>query len=295
MPPASARRTARRSRPAASSPTDALSARSAEPLYAQLAQRLAGRIARGELPPGAQLPTEAALQAAFGVSRVTVRQALAMLARGGQVVAQRGKGTFVARPRLEHDLGLVQGFQEALRRQGVEPQTELLEFSPTAGATDPERPARLDLPVRLRRLYVIDGEPFAVVQAYLPAAAAALGEARARRLVVYDILQQFLGLRIGRTEVAVHCSRPGREVAHELRLKAGTPVLTMHRTSYTTAGAPCEHMQIAIVPERYSFRLTVPGPLEIARALVSLQNEHPRHAGRAAAVRRPTPLSGVRR
>ncbi|MCT9069980.1 GntR family transcriptional regulator [Cupriavidus gilardii] len=240
---------------------------SAEPLYVQLAARLAADISSGHLAPGQQLPTEAQTMQTYGVSRITVRQAIQLLARNGQVTSHRGKGTFVARTTLQQDLSTLQGFQEALRSQGVEPETELLEFSPSAGRMDPQRPADMDLPVRLRRRYCLDGEAFAVVEAYLPAEAAQLGEVRAEQLAVYDILQQYMALRIGRADVAIQCARPSRQVAAELGLPARTNVLVMRRTSFTVAGAPCEHMRIHIVPERYTFRLSVPGPLVIARAL----------------------------
>ena len=238
-----------------------------EPLYVQLAHRLADEISSDRLAPGAKLPTESELMTMFGVSRVTVRQSMQLLARNGQVVSSRGKGTFVKRRAVQHDLGTLQGFQDALRSQGIEPETELLEFSASAGRVDPQLPPNLNLPVRLRRLYCVDGEPFAVVEAYLPADAARLGETRARQLAVYDILQQFLGLRIGRADVAIQCARPNAKVARELRLDSRANVLVMHRTSYTVPGHPCEHMRIHIVPERYTFQLSLPGPLEIARAL----------------------------
>ncbi len=237
-----------------------------EPLYGQLANRLAADISSGRLAPGRQLPTEAELMAAYGISRVTVRQAIQILARNGQVISQRGKGTFVARAPLQQDLSSLQGFHDALRSQGVEPQTELLEFSPSAGRVD-ALPPGLDLPVRLRRRYCVDGEAFAIVEAYLPAAAARLGAARAEHLTVYDIVQQFLGLSIGRAEVGIECARPGAKVARELGLEARSHVLLMQRTSFTVVGAPCEHMRIHIVPERYTFRMSVPGPMEIARAI----------------------------
>ncbi|TWG88815.1 GntR family transcriptional regulator [Cupriavidus gilardii J11] len=240
---------------------------SADPLYVQLAARLADAISSGQLSPGQQLPTEAETMQTYGVSRVTVRQAIRLLARNGQVKSHRGKGTFVARTPLQQDLSTLQGFQEALRSQGIEPETELLEFSPSAGRMDPQRPADMDLPVRLRRRYCVDGEPFALVEAYLPAEAAQLGEARAAQFAVYDILQQYMGLRIGRADVTIQCALPAREVARELGLPPRTHVLMMRRTSFTPGGAPCEHMRIHIVPDRYSFRLSVPGPLEIASAL----------------------------
>lgn len=237
-----------------------------EPLYGQLANRLAADISSGRLAPGQQLPTEAELMEQYSISRVTVRQAMQLLARNGQVISQRGKGTFVARTPLHQDLSSLQGFYDALRSQGVEPQTELLEFSASAGRVE-SLPQGMDLPVRLRRLYKVDGEAFAVVEAFLPAAAAPLGSARAEHLTVYDILQQFLGLRIGRADVAIQCAHPTTKVARELGIAARGHVLLMQRTSYTVVGKPCEHMRISIVPERYTFRMSVPGPMELARAI----------------------------
>ncbi len=238
-----------------------------EPLYMQIANRLADEISTARLAPGMRIPSEAELMSLYGVSRITVRQAMALLARNGQVVARRGKGTYVSRPPLHQDLGMFQGFQDALRNQGVEPQTELLEFSISAGRTDPTLPEGLDLPVRMRRRYCVDGEPFAVVEAFLPASAAAVGEKRARELMVYEILQQFLGLRIGRADVTIRCAQATAKVARELSINTATNMLVMERTSRTAPGVICEFMRIYIIPERYTFRLSLPGPLEIANAI----------------------------
>ena len=65
------------------------------PRYAQLADVLRRRIERGPWRAGVQLPTLDALMAEFGVARVTVRQAINVLARDGLVRAERGRGTFV--------------------------------------------------------------------------------------------------------------------------------------------------------------------------------------------------------
>ncbi len=128
-------------------PAPSLIRSSPEPLYRQLAERLQREIDTGVLAPGSKLDTESVLMARFGVSRVTVRQATAVLHKHGKVVAKRGKGTFVLGRVLQHDLDALQGFYDALRSQGIEPQTRLLEFSPDAGALDEQRPSALDLPV----------------------------------------------------------------------------------------------------------------------------------------------------
>lgn len=253
-------------RAAKAAPT-ALSRLAAEPLYQQLASQLAQRIASGELAPGSRLPTEPELMAEHGVSRITVRQAIALLVRNGQVITRRGKGTFVSAPMMRHDLGALRGFYDALREQGLEPQTELLEFSPSAGRADPALPEGLDLPVRLRRLYSLDGQPFAVVEAWLPAGAASLGAGRAGRLTVYEIIERFLGERVAAADVAIRCEAAPPRIAAALRLPRGSAVLRMERRSATLAGRVLEFMRIHIVPERYEFRLRVPGPLEIANSV----------------------------
>ena len=240
---------------------------SAQPLYLQLASLLAQRIDAGEFPSGARLPTEPELMAAHGLSRVTVRQAIALLTRNGRVVARRGKGTFVVSPMMRHDIGALRGFYDALREQGIEPETELLEFLPAVGRADRALPEGLDLPVRLRRRYLVEGRPFAVVEAWLPAAAAAVGEARAARLTVYEIVEGFLGERVANADVSIRCQPAPRAIARELGLAAGGAVLVMERKSVSSAGRVLEFMRIHILPERYEFRLSVQGSLEIARAV----------------------------
>lgn len=240
---------------------------SEKPLYQQLAERVAQQISAGHFTPGMRLPAEPEMMAAFGVSRVTVRQAIALLARNGQVVARRGKGTYVTRPMLQHDLGVLRGFHDALTEQGLDPQTELLEFSASAGRSDPERPPGLDLPVRLRRRYLLEGRPFAIVEAWLPAAAARLGEASAARLTVYEIVGQFLGEKVAVADLAIRCEPVAPRIVRELGLAKGSAVLVMERRSATHAGRVLECMRIHIVPERYEFRLRLPGPLEIASSL----------------------------
>src|SRR5271154_2510765 len=90
-------------------------------LYGQIEYWLAGEIAGGALVPGDRLPTEPDLAKWFGVSRMTLRHALAELARRGLVARTMGRhgGTFVAAPKLEQDLTTLAGFSEQLRRHGI--------------------------------------------------------------------------------------------------------------------------------------------------------------------------------
>src|SRR4249920_528531 len=91
-----------------------------KPLYAQLRDELRGRILDGRLAPLAQLPSESALTARHGVSRITVRQALNDLQKEGLIVRVHGKGSFVSRPQVTQDVTRLQGLSEAMSRDGHE-------------------------------------------------------------------------------------------------------------------------------------------------------------------------------
>src|ERR1700727_1416247 len=97
-------------------------------VHAQIEYWLAGQIVGGALVAGDRLPTEHDLAAWFGVSRMTLRHALAELARRGLVTRATGRhgGTFVAAPKLEQDLTTLAGFSEQLRRHGMVPGARVL-------------------------------------------------------------------------------------------------------------------------------------------------------------------------
>ena len=75
------------------------------PLYYQLQEVLKEQIESGRWPPGEALPSEPELARRFGVSRVVVRQALAILEDDRQIVRIKGRGTFVAQPKLDARAG----------------------------------------------------------------------------------------------------------------------------------------------------------------------------------------------
>ncbi|MFD5741262.1 GntR family transcriptional regulator [Streptomyces massasporeus] len=77
----------------ASKPT--LDPMSARPLYVQLADVIAGKIASGELAPDRPIPSENHLADEYGVARLTARRAAQELRERGLIVTVRGKGSFV--------------------------------------------------------------------------------------------------------------------------------------------------------------------------------------------------------
>ena len=94
------------------------------PLYRQIEADLRDRIRERRPAPGAQVATEPELMAEYGVSRATVRQALAGLVAEGLLEIRRGLGTYVTAPRFEHTIGGFYSFSREIERHGLEPGHE---------------------------------------------------------------------------------------------------------------------------------------------------------------------------
>jgi GntR family transcriptional regulator len=96
------------------------------PLYAQVEDVLVARISSGALPVGVQLPSEEELIREFDVSRTTIRTTIQNLVRQGLVEIRRGRGTFVASPRIVQELTELTGFVEDMKVLGRIPTARVL-------------------------------------------------------------------------------------------------------------------------------------------------------------------------
>src|SRR3954470_8450826 len=96
------------------------------PLYARVRDELRAGILDGRLQPHAKLPSESEMTAAYGVSRITVRQALSDLQKEGLIVRLQGKGAFVSQPQAAQELNRLEGLAESLASQGQEVHSKRL-------------------------------------------------------------------------------------------------------------------------------------------------------------------------
>ncbi|KUO66110.1 MAG: GntR family transcriptional regulator [Gracilibacter sp. BRH_c7a] len=97
------------------------------PIYYQLAKLLEGQIRRGEFQPGEVLPTEMEIAARFEISRMTVRRAIAELVSAGMISTQQGRGTFVARPKLDNIVFELNNFNEEIEQRGLQQKITLVQ------------------------------------------------------------------------------------------------------------------------------------------------------------------------
>ncbi len=225
------------------------------PLHRQLFLVLHDEIDRGVIAPGDALPTEQTLCDEFGVSRITVRRALADLAEQGYIERRHGIGSFVREhgPADVSDvLGAGRSYMEGLRQTQFETEIELIEL-------DARRPPRNVAEVlgtsgellhvmRLRRQRRT-GEPLMVTDAWLPAELAdTLTESALIRAPLYELLLN-AGVILDRVQHEITAEIAGPRNAHLLDTAIGAALLRVNRLAFV-AGAPHHHLSVLLSPNR---------------------------------------------
>src|SRR2546428_11794812 len=140
------------------------------PRYHQIAQALRARIREGTLRPGARLETQRRLATSFGVTLMTLRQALELLEREHLISRRHGLGTFVAAPSIDYDILQLRRFAGDLSAQGEHATTRLLAMRVARAdrrVTDALGLGARARVVQLERLRLVDNHPMSLQRSFL--------------------------------------------------------------------------------------------------------------------------------
>jgi GntR family transcriptional regulator len=149
---------------------EVIDADSFTPAYLQLARIIHDSIMRGELKPGDRIPSEGELSDRFGLSRMTVRRAIATLAERELVRGEQGRGTFVIGPKVEGGVFLIPDFHEEMKAQGLDSTVKLLkvELVKAPGKVAENLGLRKgERVIYLERLMEAEGEPRVLDRKYI--------------------------------------------------------------------------------------------------------------------------------
>ncbi|HKI91938.1 MAG TPA: GntR family transcriptional regulator [Gaiellaceae bacterium] len=215
------------------------------PAHLQITDQLGEAIANGKLAPGDRLPPERELAAELGVSRMTVRQALGALESQGLLVRAQGRGggTFVARPKLERDLGTFSGLSEELRRQGVRAGARVLHSRQRVASTTVAAALELQRSehvVEIERVRLADGEPFAIERSCFPAHRFADLLGLDLEGSLYELLAEHWDAAPVRAVERLEPVLATEAEADALGVPRGAPLMLVERIAYDAAGAPVE-------------------------------------------------------
>jgi GntR family transcriptional regulator len=208
------------------------------PLYAQIASLMKRRIQTGEWPPGMMLPTLNDLTAQFGVARVTVRQAMDILASERLIWRRQGKGTFVTEhSREKHWMSVETDWASLVRMiEGTE--------SRVLNAFDTIRHPRLE-PTDgrsaetyhyMRRLHSYQGKPHLLIDLYLDRNVYLRAPKKFDQLPVIPVMDKLKGLKIGPAHQSLTVSTADLDTAELLQMAVGEPIVEVRRAIQDQSG-----------------------------------------------------------
>jgi GntR family transcriptional regulator len=232
------------------------------PLYYQIQRALMEKIQSGELTEGDPLASEEELSRLYQVSRMTARQALHGLKTSGFAFSEKGRGTFVTRPKLEKNIMHLQGFTEDMRQRGMKPSSRLLEQSvvhPTEELMQKLKVEASDNVMRLRRLRLADGTPMALEESHIPLRLfPGLDRIDFAKNSLYHTLRERYGVRVGYADEVIEALPATRDEAELLTIPRKASVLSITRIIMTTQESPIEAACSRYRGDRYRASIRVP-------------------------------------
>ncbi|HMS41252.1 MAG TPA: GntR family transcriptional regulator [Pyrinomonadaceae bacterium] len=231
------------------------------PLYYQLENVLREKITSGTFEAGDKLPTESELIVEYGVSRITVRQALHALAEDGLIERKQGRGTLIAarKSRKKRFTGTIHltGSLDELIEMGMDTPVKVLEMNRVeADAHEAELlEIKTGTPIyRLKRLRLNEGKPFGLIINYLPEdIGAALTMAELSSGALLHTMETKLGLNLDNAIQQIHAELADPYVAKLLDVRVGTALLGIERTVYTNENKPVEYVHTLYRSDLYGY------------------------------------------
>ena len=223
--------------------------------YLSIAADLRDRVGAGEFPPGRLLPSESELGSRYDVSRVTVRKALDALRDDGLIDARQGFGWFVASDPVRQSLARLGTIEAQMAESGVTPERKILEFGFVKASKRVQEVLRVANVLRVTRLNLADGSPFARVTVWVPDdLAGELSRSTVERSTFYESLP----VQVGRATQTIGAAAASDADALLLEVPVGSPVLRCERVTESVDGRPILFSEFVFPAHRTEFVVDLP-------------------------------------
>jgi GntR family transcriptional regulator len=218
-----------------------------KPIYLQLKEQLLEAIDKGLLQPGQKVPSTREISSQFGVSRMTVLQALRELTYQGVLFTVSGKGTFVGQAnKLEPNLRTVWGFTETFLAQGYKPASKLISFKVTNA--DKKAADALHVPEKtplfvIVRKRMLDDQPVGIettqlTQSNFPG----LEKFDWNSKSLYSVMREHYHIDPICGYNYIEAAAANEEIAHLLSIPKNSPVLSTERITCQANLDPIEYV-----------------------------------------------------
>lgn len=232
-----------------------------QPIYRQLYQALTDAISNGVLVAGDRLPTEYEFQKNLGISRNTVRQCYDMLEAEGCIHRTRGKGTFIAVPKLRRSLDNLYSFTYEMKMIGLESSSIVLSFETVVPTESQRADFELDfdeLLYKIKRLRLADNEPLILETAYIPQKMCPkLNPPLLEGDSLYAIIADYTGLPPAKAVETYEAIVLQDKTARLLGCPAGSPAFRIVRSSRNSAGQLFEICTLIARGDKNKYEITL--------------------------------------
>jgi GntR family transcriptional regulator len=230
------------------------------PYYVQLMAVMKEMIREKVWKPGNQIPGELELCKEYGVSRTVVRQALRELEFSGIVTRRKGKGTFVAEPKINEGLAQkLTGFYQDMVERGLKPVTRVI-HQRVAPANEkvagflqiaPGTPV-----VDINRLRSVEEAPIQLVNTFIPYdLCPKLANVDLTNRSLYEFLEEECGLFIAHGRRFIEAVAANDQEARLLQVERGAPMVMLDSISYLADGRPVEYYHAVHRGDRSRFEV----------------------------------------
>ncbi|SFE12632.1 transcriptional regulator, GntR family [Lentibacillus persicus] len=227
------------------------------PLYKQIANNIKQDIEKEKLSDGDAIPSETKLAETYGVSRVTVREAIKQLVEEEVLYRIQGSGTYIRQQKIEHDIMKLQGFTEEMSNLDNNPSNEILEFQLMHPPEDAQHWLKIGAKEKVyyvKRLRIADGEPLILEESYLPVELFPDLSIDVMKRSKYAYIGS-KGYHIDTRYGELIPKMPTGEIRTYLNIEAAEPLLHMLAYSTFKDGTVFEYSKVYYHPHKYSFKV----------------------------------------
>lgn len=203
------------------------------PIYFQLKNLIKDDIESGALKPGSPIPSEREYSEMYEISRMTVRQALKELESEGLIIRERGRGSFVARPKIEQKD--IMSFTQMVREMGMEPSTEVIDLKRASIGKLSEK-FMLDSSegmFEVTRLRCADNIPVAVETDYIPERFAPDIDSKDLTGSLYRLLKDEYGIEVKSSRAVFEAVMSDRYLERIFSVETHIPLLKVESINST--------------------------------------------------------------
>ena len=212
-----------------------------KPFYVQIQEYLADLILSGKLPPETKIQSEREISEDLGVSRMTVRRAVTELVNEALLIRKHGSGTYVAKPKITYESQELIDYMQAMQSHNINTSNQVLEFGEVVASRRLAERLEVEIGHPLYHVVILrfaNCIPVILERSFISCSKCPnLEEWDLEKSSIIDLLGKIYKMKIERVVQTVEAIAASEEIAQQLRVNEGFPLMQLQRILYSAKEA----------------------------------------------------------